>query len=57
MSGVRRFCEHCEETLAPRTFREHCRLFYDTNTSTWTKKMKMNSTDHEEEAASLNDQS
>ena len=33
-----RFCPHCEKKLAPRTFREHMRLFYDASTCTWTKR-------------------
>ena len=41
MAGeVRKFCMHCEESLAPRTFREHVRLYYDTTSHSWTKKRK-----------------
>lgn len=41
MAGVpRKFCAHCEELLAPRTFREHQRLYYDSMSHSWTKKMK-----------------
>ena len=45
MAGeIRRLCPHCDETLAPRTFREHLRLFYDADSHTWTKKRKVSST-------------
>ena len=41
MAGVpRKFCAHCEELLAPRTFREHQRLYYDSESHSWTKRMK-----------------
>ena len=39
----RKFCAHCEESLAPRTFREHARLYYDPNSHSWTKKRKLDS--------------
>lgn len=38
---VRKFCTHCEESLAPRTYREHARLYYDTNSHSWTKKRRV----------------
>ena len=38
---VRKYCGHCEEILAPRTFREHARLYYDINSHTWTKKRRV----------------
>ena len=38
----RKFCAHCEEMLAPRTFREHQRLYYDRESHSWTKRMKKN---------------
>ena len=42
MSGnTRRFCPHCEETLASRTFREHLRLYYDADSHTWTKRRRV----------------
>ena len=45
MAGVsRKFCEHCEEMLAPRTFREHLRLYYDGESHTWRKRMKRSDT-------------
>ena len=40
-SSSYRFCPHCMEKLAPRTHREHLRLFYDANSHTWTKKMRL----------------
>ena len=40
-STIYRFCPHCMEKLAPRTHREHLRLFYDANSHTWTKKMRL----------------
>lgn len=42
---VRKFCDHCEETLAPRTFREHARLYYDARSHIWTKKRKIGDPD------------
>ena len=46
MAGVpRKFCAHCEELLAPRTFREHQRLYYDSESHSWTKKMKKSAED------------
>lgn len=46
MAGVpRKFCAHCEELLAPRTFREHQRLYYDSESRSWTKKMKKGAAD------------
>ena len=46
MAGVsRKFCAHCEELLAPRTFREHQRLYYDSESHSWTKKMKKSAAD------------
>lgn len=35
---IRKVCPHCEERLAPRTLREHARLFFDARSRTWTKK-------------------
>lgn len=41
MAGeIRKYCLHCEESLAPRTYREHVRLYYDSNSHSWTKKKK-----------------
>ena len=40
---VRRLCPHCEQKLAPRTFREHLRLYYDDSSRTWTKRRKIGS--------------
>ena len=37
---IRKLCPHCDEILAPRTYREHIRLYYDTDSHTWTKKRK-----------------
>lgn len=34
------FCPHCEQTLAPKTYREHFRLFHDTTSRVWTKPCK-----------------
>lgn len=48
MENFRKFCPHCGQTLAPRTFREHHRLFYDAVSCTWTKKRRVNS--HDEQA-------
>ena len=41
MAGVsRKFCGHCMEMLASRTFREHQRLYFDSESNSWTKKIK-----------------
>ena len=41
MAGIsRKFCAHCEEMVAPRTFREHLRLYYDGESHSWRKRMK-----------------
>lgn len=40
---MRRVCPHCEERLAPRTLREHMRLFFDARSRTWTKRSKTSS--------------
>ena len=37
---IRKLCPHCDEILAPRTYREHIRLYYDADSHTWTKKRK-----------------
>ena len=57
MSGElhRKFCQHCEEYLAPRTFREHLRIFYDGNSHTWTKRRKVYVGDDESLDLSLAD--
>ena len=39
----RKFCVHCEESLAPRTFREHARLHYDPDSHSWSKKRRLDS--------------
>ena len=42
MAGkTRRHCPHCDQKLAPRTFREHLRLYYDDSSRTWTKRRKV----------------
>lgn len=40
-SETRRYCPHCDQRLAPRTFREHLRLYYDDSSRTWTKRRKV----------------
>lgn len=42
MAGeTRRYCPHCDQRLAPRTFREHLRLYYDDSSRTWMKRRKV----------------
>lgn len=54
---MRKVCPHCEERLAPRTLREHARLFFDARSRTWTKKKKISSAieDNEIEKAAVFD--
>lgn len=42
MAGLtRKLCIHCGEMLAPRTYREHVRLYYDESSHTWTKRRRV----------------
>ena len=42
MAGLnRKLYIHCGEMLAPRTYREHVRLYYDENSHTWTKRRRI----------------
>lgn len=45
---VRKFCVHCGESLAQRTFREHARVYYDSISQSWTKKRRTDSDDEQD---------
>ena len=38
---LRKVCPHCGERLAPRTLREHTRLFFNASSRTWLKKRRV----------------